>query len=109
MLGLWDPGKHLPQLEVGLVEVATDMIKPLADADRGQRQAATATTQRHGNHAHVHAVRQEVAHQWIGNVLHQGVAALHHGDIVGLFELVAPPEDRQHALDLLGILRLEHA
>src|SRR5262249_6448235 len=30
-------------------------------------------------------------------------------NVAGLFELSAPPEDRQHALDFLGILRLEHA
>src|SRR5215510_1570454 len=41
--------------------------------------------------------------------MHQGVVALHHGNVAGLFELSAPPEDRQHALDFLDILRLEHA
>src|SRR6266568_4946270 len=108
-LGLRDPGKDLTQLEVGLVEVVTDVFKPLAYADRGKSQAAAATTQRHRDHAHVHHVRQDVAHHWMGNVVHQGVVALYYSDVAGLFKLVAPPEDRQHALDLLRILRLEHA
>src|SRR5215471_14978545 len=34
-LGLRDPGKDLAQLEVGLVEVVTDVVKPLAYADPG--------------------------------------------------------------------------
>src|SRR5215475_5344539 len=108
-LGLWDPGKDLAQLEIRLVEVVTDVVTPLAHADGGKSHAAAATTQRHRDHAHVHTVRQDVAHQWMGNVVHQGVVALHHGSVVRLFELVGPPEDHQHALDFLGILRLEHA
>src|SRR5262249_52369198 len=100
-LSLWNPGKDLAELEVGLVEIETDVIKPLAYADGGQSQAAAATTQRHRDHAHVHPVRQDVAHQWMGNVVHQGVVALYHRGVTGLFELVAPPEDRQHALEFL--------
>src|SRR5215831_3086691 len=103
-LGLRDPGEDLAQFEVRLVKVVTDVVKPLAYADCGQSQAAAATTQRHRDHAHVHYVRQDVAHQPIGNVVHQGVVALHHSDVAGLFELSAPPEDSQHALDFLSIL-----
>src|SRR5215468_6194039 len=88
-LGLRDPGKDPAQLEVGLVEVVTDVVKPLTYADCRKRPPAVATTQRHPDHAHVHAVRQDVAHQRMGNVVHQGVVALHHGDVAGLFELVA--------------------
>src|SRR5262249_31600611 len=44
--GLRNPGKDLAQLEVRLVEVVTDVVKPLAYADRGQSQAAAATPQR---------------------------------------------------------------
>src|SRR5262249_2959979 len=64
-LGLRDPGKDLAQLEVGLVEVMTDVVTPLAHADCGQRQAAAATPQRHRDHARVHPVYQDVAYQWI--------------------------------------------
>src|SRR5215470_9908882 len=108
-LSLWNPGKDLAQLEVRLVEVVTDVVKPLAHTNCRKSQAAAATTQRHRDHACVHAVLQDVTHQRMGNFVHQGVVALHHGNVTGLFELSAPPEDRQHALDFLGILRLEHA
>src|SRR5215510_3552504 len=108
-LGLWNPGKDLAQLEVRLVEDVTEVVKPLAHANCRTSQAAAATTQRHRDHACVHPVHQDVAHQRMGNVVHQGVKALHHGSVAGLFELSGPPEDRQHALYLFGILRLEHA
>src|SRR5215475_11129945 len=51
-LGLRDPGKDLAQPEVGLVEVPTDVCKPLTRADRGQSQATAATTQCYRNHAY---------------------------------------------------------
>src|SRR5215831_17433654 len=108
-LGLRDPAKDLAQLEVGLVEVATDVVKPLAHADRRQTNTAATTPQRHRDHAHVHDVCQDVAHQRIGDVVHQGVVALHHSDIAGVCELLAPSEHGQHSLDLRGILWLEHA
>jgi hypothetical protein len=41
--------------------------------------------------------------------LHQLAVPPHNGSVPRLGELRAPSEDGQHPVDLLGVLRLEHA
>jgi len=104
-----EPGKDAAESEVGLVEVVTDVFEPPAEPDGGRAQSVATTTQRRQDHAHVHAGGQNLANQGIGDLLHQLAVPPHNGSVPRLDELRAPSEDGQHPVDLLGVLRLEHA
>src|SRR5882724_321374 len=104
-----DPGEDMAKPEVGLVEVATDVFEPLPDPDRGWAQAVAAATQRRHDHAYVHVGGEHFTHQGVGDFLHELAVPLHHRCVGGLHKLSAPCEDVQQSIDILGILRLEHA